>query len=116
MEKALSRLTIVSQLTAVRALHEAIRKDGDSSALLGALVRGYANLGLLTDRLWDGTTWVFKARSLLYAMRLSRQESEKGLPMDMGLWHTAYAQALAGYHNSAVSSIDRAKLFKRPKM
>lgn len=108
-EKALGRMTVASQLAAVRALHEAVRKDGESSALLGALVRGYANLGLLTDRLWDGTTWAFKARGLLYAERLRNLPA---VPAERAarLWHRAYALALAGLHADALADFEAAGL------
>ena len=42
VEDRLESLGLVEPLVAVRELHAAIRKDGESPARLGALVRGYA--------------------------------------------------------------------------
>ena len=50
--KALEKMDFISQFSAVRQLHELIRGDGQSPERLGALVRGYANLGLLTEFHW----------------------------------------------------------------
>lgn len=99
VETAIARPTVVSQLAAVRGLHAFIRENGESAAALAALSRGYANLGVLTDLLWDGTTWVFKARSLLYAERLRRLDEAA----PDGLWARGYAFALAGRHAEALT-------------
>src|SRR4029077_6658635 len=48
----LGQMNFPSQFFAVRALHAAARKSGESPGLLGALVRGYANLRMLTDAPW----------------------------------------------------------------
>lgn len=103
-ETALARPTVVSQLAAVRALHAALRESGESPALLSAVSRGYAHLGALTDRLWDGSTWVFKARSLLYAERLRRNDPTA----PDGLWARGYALALAGRHADALADFAEA--------
>ena len=74
-------------------LHEAIRKDGESEARLGVLVRGYAHLGQLTRYHWSIEHQVFIARSLLYAARMVKNNPTSPIP----LWHRAYAMALAGF-------------------
>jgi tetratricopeptide (TPR) repeat protein len=106
VEPALARPTVASQMYAVRTLHAHMREVGESQAALAALSRGYANLGVLTDRLWDGSTWVFKARSLLYADRLRRLEKTAAI----GRWALGYAQALAGRHADALQSIANVEL------
>ena len=70
IESLLVEMNFISQFQAVRELHEAIHSGGESPALLGGLVRGYANLGLLTEYLWHPEHKVFKARALLYAQRM----------------------------------------------
>ena len=52
VERRLETLSMVEVFGAVRALHEAIRRDGESPARLAALARAYAQLGVLTDFLW----------------------------------------------------------------
>lgn len=104
VQAALDRPTVASQLWAVRALHGAVRQGGESPALIGGLSRGYATLGLLTDRLWNGTPWVFKARGLLYAERL--RQLDPAAPL--GWWHRGYASALAGRHADALKDFAEA--------
>ena len=70
VENRLASLGFVEPLIAVRDLHAAIRNDGESPARLGALIRGYARLGVLNEHLWSPAHKVFKARALLYAQRL----------------------------------------------
>ena len=53
IENALQKMNFISQFSAVRQLHELIRTDGESPERLGGLVRGYANLGLLTEFHWQ---------------------------------------------------------------
>ncbi len=101
IENRLSEMTIFSQFAAVRQLHAAIREHGASSELLGGLVRGYANLGELTRHLWPATTYVFAARSLLYAQRLVVKDPTS----PVALWHRAYAEAMSGLHAAAVKDL-----------
>ena len=70
IEDKLSSLDFVEPFAAVRSLHESIRTDGESPARLGALVRGYALLGVLSEFQWHPAHKAFKARALLYAQRL----------------------------------------------
>ncbi|MEJ7640322.1 MAG: hypothetical protein WKF75_20735, partial [Singulisphaera sp.] len=102
----LERMDIVAQFAAIRALHEAL-KTSSSPELEGALVRGYANLGLLTEQNWDPSHKVFKARALLYAQRMVAQA-----PSSWSLFHRAYARALVGMHNDALNDLEEAE--KRP--
>ena len=102
----LDRMDLVAQFAAIRALHGALRTSR-SPELEGALVRGYANLGLLTEQNWDPSHKVFKARALLYAQRMVAQA-----PSSWSLSHRAYARALAGMHQEALNDLEEAG--KRP--
>ncbi len=104
VENQLAGLGFVEPLVALRALHTAIRNDGESPAQLGALVRGYARLGVLNEQLWSPAHKVFKARALLYAQRLIIRDPKS----PWGLWHRAYALALAGLHKKAIEDMAEA--------
>jgi GYF domain 2 len=81
IEEQLEQMTFTSQYQAIRMLHTLMHEKGESPMVLGALVRGYANLGLLTEFHWAPAHKVFKARSLLYAARLHvRLTVEAGIP------------------------------------
>jgi uncharacterized protein HemY len=101
VETALADPCFVTQFTAVRTLHARIRTEGESPALIGALVRGYANLGVLTEKHWGSAHKVFRARSLLYAQRLVVADPKS----PWGLWHRAYAAGLAGAHTTALADL-----------
>ena len=105
IENLLVNMTFTSQFQALRELHEAIRGGGESPALLGGLVRGYANLGLLTEYLWHPEHKVFNARALLYAQRIVARDEHSAL----GRWHRAYALALLGLHKDALDDLDAAE-------
>jgi len=105
VEDGVDRLDFAGPFAAVRALHEAIRSDGESPARLGALVRGYALLGVLAEFHWHPAHKAFKARSLLYGQRLAARDP-KG---PWGLWHRAYAEALAGMHRQALADLSEAR-------
>jgi hypothetical protein len=104
IEQALEKMDFVSQFSAIRQLHALVRADGQSPERLGALVRGYANLGLLTEFHWHPAYKTFKARSLVYAQRLAAT----GKPPVLGAWHRAYAFALAGLHKLALDDLQSA--------
>jgi tetratricopeptide (TPR) repeat protein len=105
VEDRLAHLGLIELFAAVRDLHSAIRTNGETPARVGALVRGYALMGLLTEHLWHPVHKVFKARALLYAQRLVARD-EKSV---FGLWHRAYAEALIGIHNYALADIAEAR-------
>ena len=92
IEKLLTEMSFCSQFRAVRRLHELTGTQGESPALLGALVRGYANLGMLTEFHWHPAHQVFKSRALLYAQRMTATADDR----ISGQWHKAYALAAAG--------------------
>ena len=104
-KNALNSMDYVQQFGAIRQIHAVIRKKGASQELHGALVRAYANLGVLTEFHLTGANDVFKARALIYAERMVM--SEPGAPLP--LWHRAYALAMAGVHVGAMSDLDAAK-------
>ena len=101
IETALERMDFVSQFSAVRELHELIRADGESPERLGALVRAYANLGLLTEFHWHPAHKAFKARALVYAQRMVSRDKQPW----RATWHRAYAFALAGFHQLALDDL-----------
>ena len=105
IEESLGEMVFVSQFIAVRRLHELIRSQGESPARLGALVRGYANLGLLTEFHWHPMHKVFKARALIYAQRMLAADP----PSCAARWHRAYAFAAAGLHALAIDDLEAAE-------
>jgi hypothetical protein len=105
IEKSLEKMDFVSQFSAVRQLHELIHVDGESPERLGALVRGYANLGLLTEFHWHPAHMAFKARSLAYAERMVSSDKQPW----RAVWHRAYAFALAGPHQFALDDLETAE-------
>jgi tetratricopeptide (TPR) repeat protein len=105
VEERLPGLGFVGTLAALRDLHRATRADGESPERLGALVRGYAQLGVLSEFHWHPAHKAFKARALLYAQRLVARDP--GSPW--GLWHRAYAWALVGRHGEALADLVGAK-------
>jgi tetratricopeptide (TPR) repeat protein len=109
VEDRLESLGFVEPLVAVRELHAAILKDGESPARLGALVRGYAHLGVLNEYLWSPAHKAFKARAFLYAQRLIARDPNS----PWGLWHRAYVEALAGLHKRALDDLAEAEWLAR---
>jgi len=105
VEDRLTSLEFMDVLLAVRDVHRAIRNDGESPSRLGALARGYALLGVLSEFQWHPAHKAFKGRSLLYAQRcLARDRS-----MPSGYWNRAFALALIGRHRDALADLDEAK-------
>lgn len=105
VEKLLGQLTFTAQYAAVRELHGLIRSQGESPALRGALVRSYANLGILTEYHWYASYKIFWARALLSAQRLVAADSQSA----SALWHRSYALALAGLHRAALADLAAAE-------
>ena len=101
----LTKMTFVEAFAALRQLHGAIRSDGPSPRLVQALVRAYANLGLLTEYQWDAASRAYKARALLYAQGLVAAEPKS----PAAYRHRAYAAALAGVHWWAIEDLDEAR-------
>ncbi|HVW38083.1 MAG TPA: hypothetical protein VHB99_12285 [Pirellulales bacterium] len=106
----LKQMTFTAQFVVLRELHHAIRKHGESPALLGALSRAYANLGVLSEFHWNSMHKVCKARALLYAERLVARDPQSAAP----LWHRAYAKALAGLFDSASADLAAAAKLAPP--
>ena len=105
IDQRLSGLSFTELFSAVRDLHAMIRSEGESPARLGALIRGYALLGLLTEFQWHPAHKVFKARALLYARRLVARDPKAA----WGYWHRANARALAGLHKDALADLAEAQ-------
>ena len=89
----------------MRELHAAIAAGGESPALLAALVRGYTNLGMLTEYHWHPAHRSFKARALLYAQRMAAHDEKSAWTR----WHRAYALAIIGLHKFALEDIEAAE-------
>ena len=104
VEKQLQQMSFPVQFAAVQSLHEAMRSQGRSPALLAALARGYAHLGLLSECLWSNSYKVYSARALLYAQELCAADTES----PTGVWLRAYATALAGEHKAALAELELA--------
>jgi tetratricopeptide (TPR) repeat protein len=104
-EDRLGRLGYTGPFAAIRALHAALATDGESPERTGALVRGYALLGVLSEFHWHPAHKAFKARALLYAQRLVAREPKAA----WGLWHRAYAEAMAGLHRDALADLAEAR-------
>ncbi|HJT35202.1 MAG TPA: hypothetical protein VJ783_24470 [Pirellulales bacterium] len=102
IERDLNQMSFLPQFVAVRACACAAGDEPDDR--LGGLVRGYANLGVLTAHHWAMAHKVFQARALLYAQRWV-----VGKPASpSALWHRAYAAALAGLPRDALEDIAKA--------
>jgi tetratricopeptide (TPR) repeat protein len=108
VEERLWQMTFPEQFAAVRELHRLMRQKGESPQIVGALVRGYANMGVLSENLWDASHKVFKARALLYAQRLIAKDAKS----PWGYWHRAYAMAMAGRHGDALKDLEMASQSK----
>jgi len=107
-EALLAQLDELSQFTALRLAHAAIRQDGESPQRLAVLVRAYANLGQLTRYHWAFDSAVFTARSLLYSQRMVAAEPKSAF----ALWHRAYACSLAGLNAAALDDLAAADALK----
>jgi len=105
VEKRLGEMEIVSQFQAIRELHAMLRTQGESQALLGALARGYANLGVLIEHCWHPAHKTMKARALLYAQRMCPRDEDSPWPR----WHRAYVSALTGLHAAALFDLAQAE-------
>ena len=100
VEKRLPTLVCLTQFAAVRSIHGAIRQSGESPSLLEGLVRGYANLGSLTEVLWSPANKVFKARALLYSERFVAK-----YPGPEAYRARAYVRAMLGLHRAALEDL-----------
>ncbi len=111
VEALLRQMTFPAQFDAARRLHWLIRADGESPERLGALVRAYANLGVLSEIHWYPAHKVLKARALLYAHRLVARSKAPSAP---AAWHRAYALSLAGLHRHALADLEAAERLAKP--
>ncbi len=105
VEERLEQLNELAYYGILRDTHRAIRQNGESEALLGVLVRAYANLGELTRYHLTASSKVFAARSLLYAQRMVAANPKSASAM----WHRAYALTLCGLHVHALEDLASAQ-------
>ena len=101
IEQALNAVDIVAQFGAVRAAHAAIAREGETPEWLGVLVRGYANLAMLTRHYWYSAPEVYTARAWLYAQRMVAADPQS----ELALWHRAYAWSLGGAQQHALADL-----------
>jgi hypothetical protein len=104
VEKRLGQLVETEAFAAIRVLHEAIRTQGETSTLLIALARAYANLGSLAESQWTADYLAFQARGLLYAQRAVVRDHDAS----PSLRGQAYVEALAGLPRQALDDLDLA--------
>jgi tetratricopeptide (TPR) repeat protein len=100
----LEQLVETEAFAAIRALHEAIRTQGETSTLLIALARAYTNLGSLAETQWTADYLAFQARGLLYARRAVVRDHDA----PPSLRGQAYVEALAGLPRQALDDLDGA--------
>lgn len=103
VEKSLLKVDFIAQYGAVRAAHQAIVAHGESPEWLSVLVRGYANLAMLTQHQWNSSSEVFTARAWLYAQRMYSSKKER----DFAIWNRAYAWALGGTLQHVEEDLER---------
>jgi formylglycine-generating enzyme required for sulfatase activity/tetratricopeptide (TPR) repeat protein len=101
---ALQRMNEISQIFAVRRIHAELQTHGNSPERLGALARGYAHLGCLANVYCAPLHKAYMARALLYAERLLAQNPGSSF----ALCHRAYARALVGLPEAALTDLDQA--------
>ena len=104
VEERLGRLVETEAFAAIRALHEAIRTKGETSTLLIALARAYANLGSLSESQWTADYLAFQARGLLYAQRAVVRDHDA----PSSLRGQAYVEALTGLLQQALYDLNMA--------
>jgi tetratricopeptide (TPR) repeat protein len=109
VEKRLYETTLLAPYCAVQQTHAAIYESGESPARLGALVRGYANLGQLTSFQWSTIPIALTARSLLYAQRLVIKYPDDPLSYE----HRAYAYSLSGLGGAALKDLATADRMRK---
>ncbi len=104
VEALLGRMDFVSQFSALRALHGKECAGIGMPERLGALARGYANLGVLTEHHWTALHRAFEARSLLYGQRVVALFPES----PEARRDRAYSRGLIGLHQDAIGDLDEA--------
>jgi tetratricopeptide (TPR) repeat protein len=106
----LQYMDVLTQFQAAQELHALVQVKGESTPILGALVRAYSHLGILTEHHWGIPQHkIFRARALLYAQRLIARDPEH----PDSYWHRGYAMALTGLHDAAMKDFARAKELER---
>ena len=104
VEERLAGLGFVEHFAAIRDLHDAIRASGESPVRLGALARGYAQLGVLSEFHWNPAHKALKARAMLYAQRLVARDPGSA----WGLQNRAFVRAFVGLPQEALNDLAEA--------
>lgn len=97
-------MTEYGQLAVLRDLHARLRAGDESPEVVGALVRAYANLSNLSIYYCGPQFKAFAARAWLYAERAVAESNGSAEALD----HRAYARALTGYFDSALTDLEAA--------
>jgi len=104
IDQDLQRMDLFAQLGALRRLHQLLRAQGQTPAVLGRLARGYANASLLSQHLWDDGPKVYAARALLYGERCVSATAASG----WALRQRAYVRELVGFIDLGRQDLDQA--------
>lgn len=94
VEQWLKEVDYVAQTLAVREAHERLGHAANDPPWLAGLVRGYANLSVLTRHHWTSASDVFAARAILYGLRLRNVHRQQPLTRET----VAYTWSLIGLH------------------
>lgn len=111
LKNKLNEVNFIAQFQAVRALHKLLREEGASPQRLGAIARGYAHLGYLTQPNFNGAFAAYRARALLYAERAVQH-----WPDDPDSYLArGYARAVVGRHFSAIEDFEKVQALLKEK-
>ena len=103
VDDRLSKLSYIGVFAAIRDLHDAMRTSGESPRRIGALVRAYALMGLLTEHHWHPAHKVFKARRTVVCA-VARDPAAQRFPQPLAprlrLCPDRNAQTCAGRHRT----------------
>ncbi|MEI6239174.1 MAG: hypothetical protein WCR51_02175 [Planctomycetia bacterium] len=99
-----ARFSPLAQLAEVRRLHDVMRRHGESDEVLDRLAAGYANLAMLTEKVWSTQPTVYAARALLYAQRLVATQPQAA----RGQWRMAYVLDMLGADRLAIEALTQA--------
>jgi hypothetical protein len=100
----LEEVYLVPQFAAVQKAQSVPPEQQFVPLRLETLIRGYANLGLLSECYWHPAHVGYKARALLYAQRWVAREPESA----RAVYCRAYAWMLAGINGLALADLEQA--------
>ncbi|MCA9217938.1 MAG: hypothetical protein KDB27_32935 [Planctomycetales bacterium] len=92
IDALLNHIEIFAQYRAVRLCHAELAVNGQTSAIVSRLARGYANMSQLCTFYLTEMRMCYAARALLYATELHKMPKEKAT----AYWNQAYVFTLIG--------------------